>query len=109
MTREQAIERLRLWARRAQSEANEADRTTDSLNWIGQAQVLSSVAEYLAGQGSQLDPTGLRVQVIGGRQKSITAWDLARTNERDVALHAGEVAGYDLARSLLKDAGENWP
>lgn len=108
MTRDQAIERLRIWAQRAQAEANEADGGIDLLNWTGQAQVLSSVAEFLAGQGSQLDPAGIRLRNINGRQESLAAWGLARNNPRDLALHAGEVAAYDLALSLLTDAGEHW-
>jgi hypothetical protein len=108
VTREQVIERLRVWATRAQSEANEADNPEDMLNWTGQAQVLGGIAEFLAGQGAQLDPAAVRLQVISGRQKSIGAWDLSRHNERDLALHAGEVAGYDLTLSLLQDVGEMW-
>jgi hypothetical protein len=108
VTREQVIDRLRVWAGRALWEAGQADRPTDVLQWTGQAQVLSGIAEFLAGQGAQLDLAALRVQIISGRQKSIGAWDLARNNERDLALHAGEVAGYDLALSLLKSAGESW-
>lgn len=108
MTREQAIDRLRVWAARAQSEANEADNSGDKLHWTGQAQVLSSVAEFLASQGAQLDPQAVRLQVISGRQRSLGAWDLARNNERDLALHAGEVAGFDLTLALLQDAGQNW-
>lgn len=108
MTREQAIDRLRVWAARAQSEANEADNPTDKLQWTGQAQVLSSIAEFLASQGAQLDPQAVRLQVISGRQRSLGAWDLARQNERDLALHAGEVSGFDLTLDLLQDAGQNW-
>jgi hypothetical protein len=108
VTREQMIERLRVWALRAQSEADNADNTTDMLTWTGQAQVLGSIAEFLASQGSQLGPGGARLQIISGRQKSIGAWDLSRNNPRDLALHAGEVAGYDLALSLLKDVGSTW-
>jgi hypothetical protein len=108
VTREQIIERLRVWALRAQSEADNADTPTDMLTWTGQAQVLSSIAEFLASQGSQLGPGEARLQVISGRQKSIGAWDLARGQPRDLALHAGEVAGYDLALSLLKDIGSTW-
>lgn len=109
MTREQVIDRLRVWAARAQSEANEADVPTDTVSWLGQAQILSGAAEFLAGQGAQLDPSRVRLQLISGRQKSLGAWDLARTNERELSLHAGEVAGYDLALALLKDAGDSWP
>ncbi|HEY7780582.1 MAG TPA: hypothetical protein VIC85_10275 [Ktedonobacterales bacterium] len=108
MTREQVIERLRLWAARAQWETTQADRPTDMLEWSGQAQVLTGIAEFLAGQGAQLSLQAARVQIISGRQTSLTAWDLARDDERDLALRAGEVAGYDLALSLLKSAGEAW-
>lgn len=109
MTREQVIERLRVWAARAQNEINEADRASDQLNWTGQAQILGGTAEFLAGQGAQLGPARVRLQLISGRQKALAAWDLARTNDHDLALHAGEVAGYDLALTLLKDLGEVWP
>ena len=108
MTREQVIGRLRAWAARAQSEANYADNPSDVLSWIGQAQVLGGIAEFLASQGSELDPSAVRLQVISGRQKSIGAWDLSRNNPRDLALHAGEVAAYDLILALLKDAGQAW-
>lgn len=108
MTREQMIERLRVWALRAQSEADNADNVADTLTWTGQAQVLSGIAEYLASQGSQLGPGAARLQIISGRQKSIGAWDLARDKPRDLALHAGEVSGYDLALTLLNDAGNIW-
>ena len=109
MTREQVIERLRVGAARAQSEATEAGVPTNVANWLGQAQILSGAAEFMAGQGAQLDPPRVRLQLISGRQKSLAAWDLARENERDLALHAGEVAGYDLALSLLKEMGDTWP
>jgi hypothetical protein len=108
VTREQAIDRLRVWAARAQSEAQEADNPEDRLNWIGQAQVLGSVAAFLDGQGAALDPAAARLQVISGRQKSLAAWDLARESPRDLALHAGEVAGYDLTLALLTDVGQSW-
>lgn len=108
MTREQVIERLRVWAARAQSEALEADTPADRLNWTGQAQVLGDVAGFLSSEGSQLDLSSVRLQVISGRQKSLAAWELARTNDRDLALASGEVAGYDLTLTLLNDAGQSW-
>jgi hypothetical protein len=108
VTREQVIERLRVWAARANSEALEADTPADQLNWTGQAQVLGDVAAFLASQGSELDLERVRLQVIGGRQQSIAAWELARDNARDLALHAGEVAGYDITLALLRDAGSGW-
>ncbi|HEX9058267.1 MAG TPA: hypothetical protein VF818_12115 [Ktedonobacterales bacterium] len=108
VTREQIIERLRAWTARAQSEAGQADNSVDMLNWTGQAQVLGGMADFLTSQGAQLDPAAVRLQVISGRQKSIAAWDLARKEERDLALHTGEVAGYDLVLALLKDIGEQW-
>ena len=108
MTREQVIERLRVWAARANSEALEADTTAGRLNWAGQAQVLGDVAAFLANQGAGLDLERVRLQVIGGRQQAIAAWELARENERELALHAGEVAGYDITLSLLRDLGSGW-
>jgi hypothetical protein len=108
VTREQVIERLRVWAARANSEALEADTPADRLNWTGQAQVLGDVAAFLANQGAGLDLERVRLQVIGGRQQAIAAWELARENERDLALHAGEVAGYDITLLLLRDVGSGW-
>ncbi len=108
MTKEQVIERLRVWATRAQSEAQQADTAEDVVNWTGQAQVLGSVAAFLAAQGAQLDPAGVRLQVVNDRQKSIRAWEQAHDDERALARYAGEVTGYDLALALLKDAGPSW-
>jgi hypothetical protein len=108
VTREQVIERLRVWAARANSEALEADTPGDQLNWTGQAQVLGDVAAFLASQGSGPDLERVRLQVIGGRQQAIAAWELARENPRDLALHAGEVAGYDITLVLLRDVGSGW-
>ncbi len=108
MTREQVIDRLRVWAARANSEALEADTSADRLNWTGQAQVLGDVAAFLANQGAGLDLERVRLQVIAGRQQAIAAWELARQNGHDLALHAGEVAGYDVMLSLLRDAGTSW-
>jgi hypothetical protein len=108
VTREQAIERLRVWAARAQSEAQEADQPSDVWQWTGQAQVLNGIAAFLSGAGAQLDLAAVRLQIISGRQKSIGAWELARENERDLALHAGEVAAYDVALALLNDVGAAW-
>jgi hypothetical protein len=108
VTREQVIDRLRVWAARANSEALEADTTADRLNWTGQAQVLGDVAAFLANQGAGLDLERVRLQVINGRQQAIAAWELARENERELALHAGEVAGYDITLSLLRDLGSGW-
>jgi hypothetical protein len=108
VTREQVIERLRVWAARANSEALEADTPADRLNWTGQAQVLGDVAAFLANQSAGLELDGVRLQVIEGRQQAIAAWEQARENARDLALHAGEVAGYDLTLTLLRDVGNNW-
>ncbi len=108
MTKELMIERLRVWAARAQSEAQHADTPEDVVNWTGQAQVLGSIAAFLAAQGAQLDPAGVRLQIVNDRQKSIRAWEQARDDEPALARSAGEVTGYDLALALLKDAGSGW-
>ncbi len=108
MTREQAIERLRLWSARAQHEAQFADTREDILNWQGQSQVLGSVATFMGGPGSQITDEEVWRQVVADRSAALAAWE--RTQEGGEAmLYAGMVAGYDVALTVLRDvAGRNW-
>lgn len=108
MTREQAIERLRMWSARAQHEAQFADTREDVLSWQGQAQVLGSVAIFLGGTGAQLSDEEIWKQVVADRSAALAAWE--RTQEGPEAmLYAGMVAGYDVALTVLRDvAGRTW-
>jgi hypothetical protein len=109
MNREQTIERMRAWARRAQSEAQYADTRADALNWRGQAQALNGVASFLSEQGAQMTDLAIWSQVVADREKSRQAWLEAREGA-DVALYAGSVAGFDVALTALKDVdGVVWP
>ena len=103
------IERLRAWARRAQSEAQYADTRENTLNWQSQAQVLNSVASFLADQGAQMSDFDVWEQVVADRSNSLAAWQ-AQQEGPEVATYAGEVAGYDVALTALKDVdGKVWP
>ena len=108
MTREQAAERLRVWASRAQHEAQYADTREDILNWQGQAQVLSSIATFLTGPGAQATDDQVWKQIVADRSAALAAWE--RTQEGDEAmLYAGLVAGYDVALTELRDVtGHVW-
>lgn len=109
MNREQTIERLRAWAARAQHEAQEADTREDILQWQGQAEVLSSVASFMADQGGQGGDQRLWKRVVADRERSMAAW-LARREGTEAAYYAGQVAGFDVALTALKDvAGRVWP
>ncbi len=109
MNREQTIERMRAWARRAQSEAQNADTRADTLNWRGQAQALNGVASFLGEQGVQLDDFAIWAQVVADREKSLLAWNEAQEGP-EVPLYAGQVAGFDVALTALKDVDSVvWP
>jgi hypothetical protein len=109
MNREQTVERLRAWARRAQSEAQYADTREDRLKWQGQAQALSSVASLLAEQGAQRSDFEIWSQVVSDREKSLAAWQ-ERQSGQEINLYAGQMAGYDVALTTLKDVdGVVWP
>lgn len=109
MNREQTIERIRVWARRAQSEAQYADTRADVLNWRGQAQALNGVASFLAEQGAQLDDFDIWSQVVADREKSRLSW-LEMQSGPEVALYAGQVSGFDVALTALKDVDNvTWP
>ncbi len=109
MNREQTVERLRAWARRAQSEAQYADTRDDRLKWQGQAQALSGVASLLVEQGAQLSDFEIWTQVVSDREKSLTAWK-ERQSGPEINTYAGQMAGYDVALTALKDVdGVVWP
>src|SRR5487761_2750119 len=109
MNREQTVERLRAWARRAQSEAQYADTRADALQWRGQAQALSGVAGFLAEQGAQLNDLAGWSQVVADREKGRQAW-LEAQDSPEVPLYAGQVAGFDVALTALKDVDNVvWP
>jgi len=109
MNREQTIERIRAWARRAQSEAQHADTRADMLQWRGQAQALNGVASFLAEQGALMDDFDIWSQVVSDREKGRLAW-LEAQNGPDVPLYAGQVAGFDVALTALKDVDNVvWP
>ena len=102
------IEGLRTWSARALHEGQYADSQEDALQWQGQAQVLGGVANYLADQGGAEDFTIWR-QVVGDRAKSLAEW-MARQGGVEAALYAGQVAGFDVALTVLKDPeSRNWP
>ena len=106
--RDQVIERLRLWAARAQHEAQMADTQEDILNWQGQAQVLSGVATYLASAGRQSDEDAVWRQVVADRSNALAAWERAQEGP-DAMLYAGMIAGFDVALTALTDnAGRVW-
>ena len=107
--RAQAIQRLRVWARRAQSEAQYADTRADMLNWQGQAEALGSVAAFLDNQGAQRSDFAIWSQVVSDREKALANWQAQQTGI-EVAFFAGQVSGYDLALTALPDVdGKIWP
>jgi hypothetical protein len=109
MNREQTAERLRAWARRAQSEAQYADTREDRLKWTGQAQALSGVAGLLSEQGAELSDFEIWTQVVSDREKSLAAWK-ERQSGPDINTYAGLMAGYDVALTALRDVdGVVWP
>jgi hypothetical protein len=109
MNREQTIERLRVWAARAQSEALYADNRENMLHWQAQSQVLSGVANFLSDQGANLDDFATWKRVVADREASLAQW-MARKGGVEAAYLAGQVAGYDVALTALRDAaGRVWP
>lgn len=108
MQREQVTEQLRLWAIRAQHEAQEADTREDVLSWQGQAQVLGSVAAFLAGQGAQADDAAIWKQLIADRSRAIANWE-GQQSGPEAMYYSGVVAGYDLVLTTLSDVmGRSW-
>jgi hypothetical protein len=109
MNREQTVERLRAWARRAQSEAQYADTRENQLKWQGQAQALVGVASLLADQGGRMNDFDLWTRVVSDREKSLVAWEEAQSGA-EINTYAGQMAGYDVALTALKDVdGVVWP
>jgi hypothetical protein len=109
MNREQTIERMRAWARRAQSEAEYADTRADALNWRGQAQALNGVASFLGEQGAQLDDFAIWSRVVADREQARLTW-IEMQEGPEVPLYAGQVAGFDVALTALKDVDNVvWP
>jgi hypothetical protein len=109
VTREEAVDRLRVWAARAQQEALEADTWEDGQNWQGQAQVLGNVAAFVASQEPDVDDAVIWRRVVGDRERALAEW-LSRRDAREEAFFAGAEAGYDTALTALKDmAGKVWP
>lgn len=102
MNREHAIDRLSAWAARAQREAEEADTRDDILNWQGQAQVLGSTATFLAGPGANQADSVIWKQVVADRQSALASWEREQYGEQAM-FHAGRVAGYDVALTILTD------
>jgi hypothetical protein len=106
--REQAVERLRQWAARAQHEAQYADTREDILHWQGQAQVLGGAATFLAGPGATLDDDTVWKQIVSDRSGALAAWEQAQEGG-EAMLYAGMVAGYDIVVTALTDiAGRAW-
>jgi hypothetical protein len=109
VTRQEAVERLRVWAARARHEETEADTRENALNWQGQAQVLSSVANFVAGQAPDVEDKLIWRQVVAERERTLAEW-LARQETPEASFYAGAVAGYDTALTALKDIpGRVWP
>jgi hypothetical protein len=114
LTRPQTVERLRLWAQRAQHEAVEADTVQNAQNWQGQAQVLAAVANFLASQPPEVADTTIWRRVVADRERTVAEW-FARQGSEDsdgggAPFYAGAVAGYDVALTAIKDmAGRVWP
>lgn len=109
MNREQTVERLRAWARRAQSEAQYADTREARLKWQGQAQALSGVASLLAEQGAQLSDFDIWTHAVSDREKALAAWKETQSG-LDINTYAGQMEGYDVALTALKDVdGVVWP
>jgi hypothetical protein len=109
VTRAEAVERLRVWARRAQHEAAQADTRASMLQWQAQAQVLAAVANFVANQDPQAPDDVVYRLVVADRTRSLTEW-LAREGGEAAAFYAGGVAGYDLALTTIRDmSGRVWP
>ena len=109
MNREQTVERLRAWARRAQSEAQYADTREDRLKWAGQAQALAGVASLLSEQGADMSDFDIWTQVVSDREKCLASWKQQQSGS-EINTFAGQMAGYDVALTALKDVdGVVWP
>jgi hypothetical protein len=109
VTRAEAVERLRVWAQRAQHEAAQADTRASMLQWQAQAQVLAAVANFVTNQDPQTPDDVVYRLVVADRTRSLTEW-AAREGGEAAAFYAGGVAGYDLALTTIRDmSGRVWP
>lgn len=109
MNLEQTIQRLRIWAARAQNEAQEADTQADRLQWQAQAQVLAGVANFLADQGQRMDELQIWTRVVADREEAMAAW-FGHQGGPDAQYYSGAVAGYDVALTALTAVGGKvWP
>jgi hypothetical protein len=109
VTRQEAVERLRLWATRAQHEATEADTWQNGQQWQGQAQALGGVATFLAGQSPEVEDKAIWREIVADRERALAEW-LARQETTEAPFFAGAVAGYDTALTAIKDmSGRIWP
>jgi hypothetical protein len=109
VTREEAVERMRVWARRAQHEASQADTRASMLQWQAQAQALTAVANFVASQDPQTPDDVIYRLVVADRERSLTEW-AAREGGDAAAFYAGGVAGYDVAITTIRDIGGRiWP
>ncbi len=109
MTRPEAVERLQLWAAHARHEEVEADTRENAQHWQGQAQVLGSVANFLAGQGPDVKDATIWRRVVADRERTLAEW-IMRQETPEADFYAGAVAGYDMALTTLKDLSNRiWP
>ena len=109
MTRAEAVERLRVWAQRAQHEAAQADTRASMLQWQAQSQALTAVANFVASQDPQTPDDVVYRLVVADRTRSLTEW-LAREGGEAADFYAGAVAGYDLAITTIRGMdGRVWP
>src|SRR5262249_8907702 len=98
----------RIWAARAQHEAQEADTRENMLQWQGQSQVLSSVATFLGGPGNQTNDEHIWNQIVADRSAALASWERAQGGP-EAMYYAGMVAGYDVGATALTDiAGRTW-
>ncbi len=109
MDRQQTIAQLRYWATSARHEAQMADTYANQLKWQGQAQVLATVAAALADQPESDDTFTFWRRVVGDREQALASWQEQQEGP-EVMYLSGQVAGYDLALTAIKDvAGRVWP
>jgi hypothetical protein len=109
VTRTEAVERLRVWAQRAQHEAAQADTRASMLQWQAQSQALTAVANFVASQDPQTPDDVVYRLVVADRARSLSEW-AAREGGEAADFYAGAVAGYDLAITTIRDmSGRVWP
>jgi hypothetical protein len=109
VSRAEAVERLRVWAQRAQHEAAQADTRASMLQWQAQSQALTAVANFVASQDPQTPDDVVYRLVVADRTRSLSEW-AARQGGEAADFYAGAVAGYDLAITTIKGMdGRIWP